>query len=144
MSTRAGAFVDGRLHVKNRALLVLLSTFLLSACAPGAPRISLAQSHAELGEVTNGEVRSLVIGLSNAGERDLVIESVTTSCGCTTASVEPAVIPPGGSGQLTIQYDSGAHGPDFTGEATRQVFIDTNDPDESEVVFTFSATVVAP
>lgn len=130
--------------MKSRGLAVLLAMVFLGACAAGAPDISLSQVQADLGKVTNGEVRSLVIGLSNTGKRDLVIESVTTSCGCTSASVEPGVIPPGGAGNLTIHYDSGAHGPEFSGEVTRQVFVDTSDPDESEVVFTFTVTVVSP
>lgn len=130
--------------MKKWGLLLLLLSVGVSGCVTGSPDISLAQSQADLGKVTNGEVRSLAIGLSNTGKRDLVVRSVTTSCGCTKASVEPSVIPPGETGELTIEYDSGAHGPDFTGEVTRQVFIDTNDPDESEVVFSFSATVVAP
>lgn len=143
-SDRPDTSVDRRLWVRNWGLFLILSMVLLSACTGGAPDISLAESHADLGSVTNGEVRSFSIGLSNAGERELVIESVTTSCGCTTASVLPAVIPPGGTAELVIEYDSGAHGPDFAGDVTRQVFIDTNDPDEKEVVFSFSATVVAP
>lgn len=128
----------------GRSMVAFLSTVLLGACVARAPHITLAQSSADLGEVTNGEVRSMAIDVSNAGQRDLVIESVTTSCGCTKASVEPAVIHPGEAGKLTILYDSGAHGPDFLGKVERQIFIDTNDPEESEVVFSFKATVVLP
>lgn len=125
-------------------VLVVLA-LLASACASLAPPdIALTQSGANLGAVPNGEVRQVTSEVRNEGERPLTIEAVTTSCGCTSAIVEPTVIPAGGYGTLTINYDSGAHGPEFRGPVERQVFIASDDPDEREVVFSIQVNVIDP
>ena len=130
--------------MKRLVPLVLWLMMIVSGCAPALPDIALERAEVDLGNVPNGEVRSFKVVVANRGQGDLVIEAVTTTCGCTTASIEPGVIPPGGTGDLIIHYDSGAHGADFSGQVARQVFVDTNDPDEPEVEFSFTAMVVAP
>jgi len=122
--------------------LVIAAGFLLAACGGGEPEISLPQSETDLGVVTNGEIRTVEIPVENPGSGDLVIEAVTTSCGCTSAEITPSVIPAGGSGTLVIRYDSGAHGPDEVGTVMRQVFIASNDPDQPEIEFRFTAEIV--
>lgn len=125
------------------AMLVLLLAVLLAACGGGTPDIELAESQTDLGVITNGEIPTIEIAVRNLGEGDLVIEGVSTSCGCTSASVTPEVIPPGGTGTLAIRYDSGAHGPDEVGPVMRQIFIASNDPDKPEVEFRLLAEVIA-
>jgi hypothetical protein len=124
-------------------LFAAMSVFF-AACSGGAPDIVLEPQELTLGEVINGEVRAIEIVVNNQGREDLVIESVTTSCGCTEAEINPSIIPPNESGTLHVQFDSGAHGPELNGPVVRQVFIATNDPDEREVEFRFSAEVIAP
>jgi len=116
---------------------------LLAACGGGAPDIELSQSETDLGEITIGEIRTVDIPVQNLGSGDLIIEAVSTSCGCTTASIEPEVIPPGGTGTLTVRYDSGLHGPDEVGPVMRQVFIASNDPSKPEVEFRFTAELIS-
>ncbi len=120
-----------------------LAAVLLAACGGGTPDIDLAQSQTDLGVVTNGEIPTIEIPVRNLGNGDLIIEAVTTSCGCTSASIMPEVIPPGGTGTLAIRYDSGAHGPDEVGPVMRQIFIASNDPDKPEVEFRLLAEVIA-
>ena len=124
------------------ATLVLLLAVLLAACGGGTPDIELAESQTDLGVVTNGETPTIEIAVRNLGEGDLVIEGVSTSCGCTSASITPEVIPAGGTGTLAIRYDSGAHGPDEVGPVMRQIFIASNDPDEAEFEFRLIADVI--
>lgn len=76
--------------------------------------------------------------LTNEGDEDIVIESGTTSCGCTTATIggmrfgmheditRPYTIPPGRSETLTVIYDPLAHGPSGVGLAERSVYLKTN------------------
>jgi hypothetical protein len=52
-------------------------------------------------------------------------------------------IPPGGSGVLTIEFDSGAHGEELSGSLIRQVFITSNDRQQPEVLVELAATVIA-
>jgi len=126
------------------AVVMILVGLLLGGCSGGPPDLVLGEQSVDLGEVTNGQIRTFETGVDNGGRGDLVIEAVTTSCGCTTATVDPMTIGPGETGKLTVKYDSGAHGPEFTGTVVRQVFIDSNDPDQPEIEFRFTAEVVAP
>jgi hypothetical protein len=115
---------------------------LLAACSSGSADLVIEQTSIDLGQVINGEVRSMEIPLRNTGSSELVIESVTTSCGCTTAEVSPITIQPGESAMLLVQFDSGAHGPESNGPVMRQVFIASNDSDEPEMEFRFTAEVI--
>ena len=117
---------------------------LLAACSPGEPDIRLDQSRIDLGQVVNGEVRSFEVPLINQGDGDLVIESVSTSCGCTSAQAVPTTLEAGERGVLQVTFDSGAHGPEELGPVMRQVFIDSNDPDQPEVDFRFTADILPP
>jgi hypothetical protein len=129
---------SGSRLLKLGVVLVLL----LAACSGGQPRISAETAQFSFGEVVNGNIVSETVAISNTGNSPLVIDAVSTSCGCTQASLDAMRIEPGASAQLTIQFDSGAHGPDANGEITRQVFIASNDPDQPELMIEFDATVL--
>lgn len=120
----------------------MLAGVLLTACGGGVPDLVLSQEEAHLGEVVNGEVRTLEIPIRNQGDGPLIIEAVSTSCGCTSAQVEPSTIAPGESGVLRVSYDSGAHGPEVNGPVMRQIFIASNDPDQPEAEFRIVAEVL--
>lgn len=111
--------------------ILLLSVMSLAACA-GAPALTLETTNLSLGDVVNGEIANHDVMVKNTGSESLVVESVSTSCGCTTATLEPLTIEPGASGVLHIELDSGAHGPELTGPLVRQVFITSNDPQQPE------------
>ncbi len=103
----------------------------------------LEREQIDVGEVINGDIVTRQISVSNEGNADLVIDAVTTSCGCTKATLEPMTIPPGGRGVLTIEFDSGAHGEELTGSLIRQIFIASNDPEQPEVQVELAAKVMA-
>jgi hypothetical protein len=128
---------------KRISILLLLVSSLLSACSSGQAKISLERERIDLGEVINGEIVTRQISVSNGGNANLVIDAVTTSCGCTKASLEPMTIPPGGNGLLTIEFDSGAHGEELTGSLIRQIFIASNDPQQPEVQVELAAEILA-
>ena len=110
----------------------LLTALLLAACSAKKSSIVVEATNLDMGHVINGEIISREVAVRNEGQADLVIEGVTTSCGCTQATVTPTTIAPGESGVLHIEFDSGAHGPELTGELIRQVFITSNDPGQPE------------
>ena len=116
---------------------------LLSACG-GRPQIAITENNLNLGEVVNGEVVTREITVQNVGQADLVIASVTTSCGCTRATLEPMTISPGERGTLHIEFDSGAHGPELTGVLIRQIFVTSNDPQQPEMVVELEANILPP
>ena len=124
------------------ALISLIGLLGLVGCASKQPQISLV-STLELGDVVNGEIINRDVTVYNQGEAPLVVEAVSTSCGCTKATLDPMTIPAGGSGILHLEFDSGAHGPELTGELMRQVFIASNDPRQPEVILEFTANILA-
>ncbi len=133
--------------MKRRIHLILvlsLSAILLAACTDGSPDLKLPETEVDLGKVVNGEIVEISVPVRNTGEGQLIIESVTTSCGCTTAEIQPHSIAPGNEGILHIEYDSGAHGPDETGPIMRQIFIASNDPDQPEAELRLTAEVLPP
>jgi hypothetical protein len=123
-------------------IFTLIIAFLLAACTSNQPSIVLEEEQFDLGDVTNGEILTHEIRVSNQGYSPLIVESVSTSCGCTTATLEPMTIQPGKLGTLHIELDSGAHGPELTGELIRQIFIVSNDPNTPEAKIEFVANVL--
>ncbi len=122
---------------------ILLVGLLLVACSSGQPSITLEATSLDLGSVVNGDIVSRDLTLRNDGEADLVIDSIITSCTCTQATVKPMTIAANQSGILHIEFDSGFHGPDLTGPLIRQVFINSNDPQQPELQIELSVNVEA-
>lgn len=56
--------------------------------------------------VPPGEVRHVFV-LANPGAAELKVTRVRSTCGCTTAGVEPETIPPGGKGRLEVVFQTG-------------------------------------
>lgn len=115
-----------------------------SAPAAGNPRVSLETDLLELGDLPNGVVAEREVAVANTGNAPLVVESVTTSCGCTSAVLEPMTLAPGERGNLRISFDSGAHGPDLRGELLRRVILTTNDPAQPEAIVELKANITDP
>lgn len=116
----------------------------LVACGGGAPAIVLETESLDLGDVPNGTIATRDVAVRNDGDAMLVVDTISTSCGCTSATLEPMQIAAGETGTLHIEYDAGAHGPDLTGPLVRQVFVNSNDPDQPEVVVELAVNVTPP
>lgn len=125
-------------------LLFILLAMLLTACAGTGPQIEPETNEFDFGVVVNGVIIEKDLTIRNTGEVDLVVETVTTTCGCTTASLDAMTIPAGESAILHIEFDSGAHGPDLTGQIMRQVILISNDPDTPETTVAFTADILPP
>jgi hypothetical protein len=135
------------MHVNKKIrfiILVSILTFLLAACSSGQSRISPEMTEFSFGDVVNGEILTKEIVVTNTGSAPLVIEGISTSCGCTTAEMDVEQIDVSQSATLSIHFDSGAHGRELTGEFSRQVFIATNDPHNPEIVVKFNANILPP
>jgi len=69
------------------------------------PDFEFADDHFNLNEVTLGEKKSMLYRFTNTGKADLIIELVT-ACKCTMLEWTKETIPPGGKGEIFVQYDS--------------------------------------
>ena len=131
-----------KLRFSGELVALSVLVLLLGGCAGGKPDIAVATKRHDFGQVKQGDVVSTEIAVRNTGNKELKIESVATSCGCTSAQVKPKIIPSGGEGKLVIRYDSGSH-PD-KGPIERHIYIASNDPEKAEVDIIITAEVQPP
>lgn len=125
--------------MQKKVPILLLTGWLLAACTPAAPDIDVATNY-DLGTVVKGDLAVGDLAVRNLGDGPLTVQAVSTSCGCTRATLTPMIIPPGGEARLRVEYDSGIHESD-RGLITRSVFISSDDPDEQDVEIKFTVTV---
>ena len=125
----------------KRLLTILAAGWLLAACSPSAPDIDVV-SEFDLGSVDKGQLAAADLAVRNVGDGPLTVQSVSTSCGCTKATLSPMTVPAGGEARLHVEYDSGAHEEDL-GMIERTIFIASNDPDEEDIQIQFTVIVDA-
>ena len=58
------------------------------------------------GNINQGEVVNYTFKFKNIGTEDLQIQSTSASCGCTVPNHTKTPIPPGGSGEVVVRFDS--------------------------------------
>ncbi|MDT8304546.1 MAG: DUF1573 domain-containing protein [Anaerolineae bacterium] len=122
-------------------LFLVVTAAFLAACSRGEPQIVVETLQFDFGDVPNGEIAARDVRVRNGGDAVLVVEGISTSCGCTSATLAPMRLAPGEQGTLHIEYDAGAHGPDLTGPLVRQVFINSNDPAQPEVTVELAVNI---
>lgn len=97
----------------------------------------------ELGTVVYGDVVSTSFTLTNYAPLPLKITRVSTSCGCTQASVAKETLAAYESTQVTVSFDPAVHQDDTDiGELTRSIYIETDNPSYSDLETIITAHVV--
>jgi hypothetical protein len=72
----------------------------------GQPVLSFENSSHDFGTVVEGERVVCYFEYVNSGGEPLVIQSVETSCGCTTLDWSSEPLPPGGKERLQVIFDA--------------------------------------
>ena len=71
------------------------------------PEIKFERTTIDLGTFSQDEtLHTCVFKFTNVGKAKLVINYVSTSCGCTVAEYPKDYISPGASGEIKVTYDS--------------------------------------
>jgi len=151
----AGAFFDQALAAKVRADLV-------AALPAERPVLVVEPTERDLGTVPiTGGLVSATFTVRNAGQSDLTITGLQTTCACTTAVLETsqgtspvfganpaenpadwsAVLAPGEEALLVATFDPMFHGPEATGKFRRMISIASNDPLNSRLDVAFVVEV---
>lgn len=60
----------------------------------------------DFGTITEGDKPVHAFRFTNTGSNPLVISDATPSCGCTVASFPKQPIPPGGTGEIVVNFNS--------------------------------------
>ena len=127
---------------------------LIKSAPAERPIIALANDFYDFGDVSQKKgVVTTLFELKNNGRKDLIINKLDSSCGCTSASIVfegnegprfamaghgiesqnnwQIAIPAGGTAHVRVYYDPDVH-KDFRGPATREISIFSNDPIDFE------------
>ncbi|MCI0574119.1 MAG: DUF1573 domain-containing protein [Myxococcaceae bacterium] len=109
-----------------------------SPAAAVAPRIAVEPTVFDFGRVLQHKTVQKEFTIRNHGGAELVIERVSTTCGCTAALPASKVVKPGGSTPLRVSLETrGA-----SGKLTRSVLVRSNDPARPSLELKVEATVV--
>ena len=120
---------------------LMVIAILLVSCSSSPPRIVVEPTSQDLGEVPQ-EPLELTYTVRNEGGSLLQIEKVSTSCGCTKATLESNTIAPSGSVELRVTLDPTED--DLYGDLLRVIYLRSNDPDNPEVEVDFRVTIRNP
>ena len=125
--------------IKNTLFaIIVLSAFSYAQLIQ--PKIVLQQTSYDFGTIEQGSVATHDFVISNSGGDLLKISNVSASCGCTAAKPEKQELAPGESTNLKVSFNS-------TGRQGRQhktIRIYSNDPQNPEMVLSFTGSVVLP
>jgi hypothetical protein len=89
---------------------------------PGNGEIVFREYEHNFGKVAEGEKISFVYTFENKGTSDVVISSVTASCGCTVPKYDKKPVPPGSSGNIEVVFDTTGR----SGMQTKTVTVKSN------------------
>jgi hypothetical protein len=121
---------------------LFVSFFLLSSLVFAQlfqPKLILQQDNFDFGDIKQGEKVTHTFVLSNGGGDLLKISDVKASCGCTAAAPEKNELAPGESTNLVVTFNSAGR----MGKQSKTIRIYSNDPENPEMVLSFSGNVVA-
>jgi hypothetical protein len=119
-----------------RVLAVSLFALALGTTAIGAdekatprspaPKISVEPLSFDFGNALPEKTLEKQFSIRNFGDADLVIDRITTTCGCTAGLLDDdsKVLKPGKSGQLRVRLQTR----DYSGKVVRSVMVHSNDP----------------
>ena len=125
---------------RRLAVLALLATIAgAEEKTPAAPRIRVEPESFDFGKALPGKTLRKDFTLRNFGDAALVLESVSTTCGCTAALPVERRVEPGGSTLLRVTFETRR----YSGRVERQVLVRSNDPKTPLVEVRVSATVAA-
>jgi len=108
--------------------------------AAAGPRIRVEPQSFDFGKAAQNKTLRKEFSIRNFGNADLVIESVSTTCGCTAALLDSKVVKPGGTTPLRVSLETRA----YKGRVERSVMVRSNDPETNLVEVKVEATVEAP
>lgn len=112
--------------MKKTILITLLLTIFCvgMAQAKKRPQIQFEQTTIDLGTFPESDpIRTVKFKFKNVGNAKLVVNRVSTSCGCTVADYPKDFIAPGATGEIIVTYDGKGK---FPGRFRKGISVFTN------------------
>ena len=128
----------------NKGVIIIASVLIIAmvggGCVNKAPKIEITPSSYDFGVIPYEKVEHAFL-VKNTGTDVLEINGLSTSCGCTKATVESETIMPGKTTNLLVTFDPNIMGDDEVGDILRVIYIKSNDPNQPEVEVEIKANV---
>lgn len=119
-------------------LCLLLST-VIPAAGTG-PRIRFQEMTWDFGKTKERKVLMHRFTFENTGDSPLVIDKVTTSCGCAAAMISKRTLDPGEKGEIMVHLSTRG----YKGQIEKYIVIESNDPLSPELYLSISADIEVP
>lgn len=156
---------------KRNLLYAVLAVFIfglpvyLYSAEEAKPKIEIVTKDLDTGEVKKGKMLDFNIQVKSAGQQDMVITNVYSSCGCfevtdkrwpssrlpasggsleqySSSKVEkkpePVIVKPGKSIFIATRLDTNK----VTGQFEKQLYVESNDPENKKAVWKIKGTVL--
>lgn len=113
-----------------------------SAAGPKAqpaegPRAQIPNPVYNFGTVLEGQHVNHSFTVRNIGTKDLILNGVKTSCGCTAAAPSTNRVPPGGDSEIAVSFDTHFQ----KGHRERTITVYSNDPANPNLLMTLQGNV---
>ena len=127
---------------KEIVCLAVIFTFLNLGMtfAKAGPKISIDTKYWDFGNIQEGKIEQKVFIIENAGDEDLIIESVFTDCGCTTVDISSKRIMPKGKAELKVTYNTKNKS---LGNDSKGVYVISNDSLNPKIKISVEATITS-
>lgn len=103
------------------------------------PKASIKQTEYDFKDIQEGKIVNHNFTITNTGGDLLKITSVRASCGCTAANPNKSELKPGESTDIKVTFNSSGR----SGNQTKFVYVNTNDPNNNEIRLKFTGNVVS-
>jgi len=108
--------------------------------AEGTPRIVFEETEHDFGSMGEQQTVKHTFTFKNGGDATLVIDNITTTCGCTGTLLSDKEILPGKTGNIEVTFKSGRSG----GQKKKSIIVHSNDPTQVQLRLYIMANVVIP
>jgi hypothetical protein len=129
--------------MRKRTVIAVAALILLAAGASTAGKEARAKFKEEVwdfGKIKQGEVLAHEFVFTNEGDAPLVIERVSTSCGCTAALASEDRIAPGKEGRIKASFDTRG----YAGSVVKYVYVESNDASNARRELKVTAEIDVP
>jgi len=118
---------------------------ILLLCASGistgtGPKIRFKEMTWDFGKTKERKVLMHRFPFENTGDAPLIIENLTTSCGCAAAMLSKRTLAPGENGEIMVHLSTRG----YKGSIEKYIILETNDPRAPELFLTISAEIEVP
>ncbi|MCF8260592.1 MAG: DUF1573 domain-containing protein [Melioribacteraceae bacterium] len=121
--------------------LFLLTFFLFGTLVfaqMAEPKITAENPSFDFGDIIEGTQVEHIFIVQNTGEKQLEIDRVRASCGCTAAEPEKKLLAPGEKTKIKVSFNSSGR----KGTQRKYVYVSSNDPKTPELRLNFTTNVL--